>query len=108
VKEPFSVDRIEDFTAAQIERAAEDPSGFSTALVFSTKAEPPWNPFHLNGEAMEEQYFGLHHDLSPAAIANRLGGEIVWHQSDENGLEWAALLRFRRAVEARVELPEGR
>ena len=98
VKTPFAVDRLEDFTAAQIARAADDPGGYSTALVFSTKEEPPALPFHLNSTAIQERYFGLHHDLSSEAIARQLGGDIVWQRSD--GLEWAALLRFHRAVEA--------
>jgi hypothetical protein len=100
VKTPFDVDRIEDFTAAQISRAAEDPSGYSTALVFSTKEEPASLPFHLDSPAVEEQYFGLHHDLSPAAIARQLGGDIIWQRPD--GLEWVALLRFHRSVVARL------
>jgi hypothetical protein len=98
VKTPFDVDRIEDFTAAQIDRAAQDPSGFSSALLFSTKEEPASFPFHLSSPAMEEQYFGLHHDLSPATIARQLDGDIVWQNSDN--LQWAAILRFHRAVEA--------
>jgi 4-amino-4-deoxy-L-arabinose transferase-like glycosyltransferase len=98
VTTPWDVARIEDFTAAQIAKAAQDPSGYSAALVFSTKEEPPALPFHLNSPAVETQYFGLHKDLAPAAIARELGGDIVWQQSD--GLQWAALIRFHRAVEA--------
>jgi len=99
VKTPFDVDRIEDFTAPQIERAAQNPGGYSSALVFSTKEEPSALPFHLNSPASEEQYFGLHHDLSPMTIARQLDGDIVWQNVDE--LQWVAVLRFRRAVEAR-------
>jgi hypothetical protein len=105
VKTPFDVDRIEDFTLAQINKAADDPGGYSTALVFSTKEEPPSLPFHLNNSSMEEQYFGLHHDLSPETIAQRLHGELVWKRTDE--LDWAGLLRFHRAFEARLELPRN-
>jgi Dolichyl-phosphate-mannose-protein mannosyltransferase len=101
VKTPFDVDRIEDFTAAQIDRASRNPGGYSTALVFSTKEEPPALPFHINSSSMDEQYFGLHHDLSPAAIARRLGGDIAWQAPD--GLQWAAVLRFPRAVEAQLQ-----
>ena len=101
----FAVDRLEDFSAAQIARAAQDPGGYSTALVFSTKEDPPNLPFHLNSPAMEEQYFGLHHDLSPEAIAQQLGGEIVWQHRD--GLDWAAVLRFHRAFEASNVVTDG-
>ena len=100
VRTPFEVYRLEDFTAAQIDRAAENPGAYSSALVFSTKEEPASLPFHLNSPAMEEQYFGLHHDLSYTAIAQKLGGDIVWRQPD--GLEWAAVLRFHRAMDAQL------
>jgi hypothetical protein len=98
VQKAFAVDRLEDFSAAQIARAAQDPGGYSAALVFSTKEDPPNLPFHLNTPEMEEQYFGLHHDLPPEAIAQQLGGEIVWQHRD--GLDWAAVIRFHRAFEA--------
>jgi hypothetical protein len=52
---------------------------------------------------MEEQYFGLHHDLSPAVIAHQLDGDIAWQSSDD--LQWAAVLRFRRAIEAQANPP---
>ena len=41
MKTPYEVYRLEDFTAGQIDRAAEEPDGYSTALVFSTKYDPP-------------------------------------------------------------------
>jgi len=100
VKAPVDVERLEDFTAPQIARAAGNASAYSSALVFSTKQEPATLPFHLNSPAIEEQYFGLHHDLSPTQIAQQLGGEIVWQKSDD--LQWAAVLRFPRAVEANL------
>ena len=107
VKTPFEVARLEDFSAGQIERAAQDPGGYSAALVFSTKLEPHRLPFHLDSVvdsgAMEARYFGLHHDLPPGVIAARLHGTVVWERRD--GLEWAAVLRFNRAVEAQVEMP---
>jgi len=90
--------RLEDFTAAQIDRAAQQPGGYSSALVFSTKEEPAAMPFHLNSPSTEEQYFGLHHDLSAEAIARKLNGDLVWKNTDE--LQWVAVLRFRRSFEA--------
>jgi hypothetical protein len=100
VKSPFPVARLEDFTAAQVAQAAQDPGSYSTALLFSTKDEPAALPFHLNSPAVEQQYFGQHKDLSPIEIARILNGEIVWQRTD--GLEWAALLRFNHTVEARL------
>ena len=93
--------RLEDFTAAQIDRAAQTPGGYSSALVFSTKEEPGAMPFHLNSPAMEEQYFGLHHDMSAEAIASKLSGDLVWKGKD--GLQWAAVLRFHRSFEAQSQ-----
>ena len=100
VAAPFDVERLEDFTSQQVNRAAQDPGSYSTALVFSTKEDPIALPFHLSSPSMEEQYFGLHHDLSPGAIARQLGGDIVWQRSDD--LEWAAVIRFHRTVEAHL------
>lgn len=100
VKTPFDVDRLEDFTSTQINRAAQDPGGYSTALVFSTKEEPVALPFHLNSSSLDEEYFGLHHDLSPNAIARQLGGDIVWQSHDD--FQWAAVIRFHRTVEAQL------
>ena len=101
VKAPWDVYRLEDFTAAQIAKAAEDPSGYSTALVFSTKEEPAVLPFHLNSPKVESEYFGLHQDMSAQAIARQLHGDLVWERPDD--LEWAALIRFHRSVEAELK-----
>lgn len=109
VTTPFAVDRIEDFSLGQIERAAEDPGGYSVALVFSTKLEPHGLPFGLenvvDSGGMEERYFGLHHDLPAAVVASRLHGTVVWERRD--GLEWAAIVHFNRAVDARVDEPRS-
>jgi 4-amino-4-deoxy-L-arabinose transferase-like glycosyltransferase len=100
VKESYTVYRLEDFTSAQIDRAAGEPEKYSAALVFSTKYDPPSLPLSLGprSEAMDEQYFGLHHDLPPEAIALRLHGTLVWRRED-HGL-WIALIRFNRQIEA--------
>ena len=105
VKAPWDVYRLEDFTSAQIAKAAEDPSGYSTALVFSTKEEPAVLPFHLNSPKVESEYFGLHQDMSAPGIASQLNGELVWEHTDE--LEWAALIRFHRSVEAELGARPG-
>ena len=100
VKTAWDVDRIEDFTAAQIDRASKTPWEYSSALLFSTKEQPAALPFHLNSPATEEQYFGLHRDLSAPEIAHQLDGDLIWQTTD--GLQWAAVLRFHRAVEAQL------
>jgi hypothetical protein len=101
VKESYAVDRIDDFTQTQIERAAAEPEKYSAALVFSTKYDPPSLPLSLGprSEAVDERYFGLHHDLSPEAIALRLHGTLVW-QREDHGF-WIALIRFNRQIEAK-------
>ena len=101
VKQPWDVCAIDDFTATEIDRAAQEPQAYSAALVFSTKYDPP-SPLHLpGGEALEERYFGLHHDLAPERIAGQLGGALVWKR-DDDGM-WIALLRFNRQIEAKLE-----
>jgi hypothetical protein len=102
LKQPYDVDPIEDFSAAQIDRAAAAPEKYSAALVFSTKYDPP--PLLRLGpksEAMDERYFGLHHDLPPEAIAIELHGELVWKREDQG--MWIALIRFNRQFETRLE-----
>ena len=77
VKQPIDVARIEDFTPAQIGIAAQEPEKYSAALVFSTKYDPPSPLLSLGAksEALDEQFFGLHHDLRPETIARVLGAE---------------------------------
>ena len=96
LKQPFAVAPIEDFSAAQIARAAQEPEKFSAGLVFSTKADPSSPLFTLGqaSKAMDERYFGLHHDLPPEEIAIELHGTLVWKQEDHG--QWIALIRFKR------------
>lgn len=102
VKHAWDVYPIDDFSSAQVERAAQDPGRYSAALVFSTKYDPP--PLLNLGprsQALDERYFGLHHDLSPEAIARQLGGALAWKGTDQG--MWIAVLRFNRQFEARLE-----
>jgi 4-amino-4-deoxy-L-arabinose transferase-like glycosyltransferase len=101
--QPFAVYRLEDFTADQIARAAQEPEKYSAALVFSTKYDPPSLPLSLGpkAEAVDERYFGLHHDLPPELIALQLHGDLVWKQEDHG--QWIALIRFPRQYDARLE-----
>jgi hypothetical protein len=100
LKQPYDVYRVEDFTRAQIDRAAEESWKFSAALVFSTKFDPPHPLLSLGSKsaALDEKYFGLHHDLPPEQIAKRLGGELVWEKQDDG--QWVALIRFERVLNA--------
>ena len=101
VKQPWDVVAIDDFSAAQIARAAQEPQAYSAALVFSTKYDPASPLLRLGGEALDERYFGLHHDLPPELIAYQLSGTRVWKR-DQGGM-WIALIHFDHPVEARLE-----
>jgi 4-amino-4-deoxy-L-arabinose transferase-like glycosyltransferase len=107
LSQPYDVYRLEDFSAEQIARAAEEPGSYSAALVFSTKYDPASPLFTLGAKskALDERYFGLHHDLSPEAIARKLGGEVVWEKTDQG--QWAAVIRFNRQYDARVDSFSG-
>jgi 4-amino-4-deoxy-L-arabinose transferase-like glycosyltransferase len=107
LSQPYDVYRLEDFSAEQIAHAAEEPGRYSAALVFSTKYDPASPLFTLGAKskALDERYFGLHHDLSPEAIARKLGGEVVWEKTDQG--QWAAVIRFNRQYDARVDSFSG-
>jgi 4-amino-4-deoxy-L-arabinose transferase-like glycosyltransferase len=102
IHHPVKVDPIENFAFDQIQKAAADPGGYDTALVFSTKWIPPAGlpNFGLRTESIDTRFYDFHRDLTPHEIATLLHGDIVW-QREHNG-EWAAVLRFPRVVEARV------
>jgi 4-amino-4-deoxy-L-arabinose transferase-like glycosyltransferase len=104
--QPYDVYRLEDFSAGQIDRAAQEPEKYSTALVFSTKYDPQSPLFTLGprSRALDEQYFGLHRDLAPEAIAIQLHGALVWKQEDQG--QWVALIRFNRQYEAALQMPD--
>jgi len=93
VSSPVSVTSIDNFSIAQIQRAAQSGQPYDVALVFSTKYAPKWslNLGRLN-EAMDARFFGFHYDLDPAIIARLLDGRVVWREQ-RNG-EWAAVLHF--------------
>ncbi|MEI9968795.1 MAG: hypothetical protein WDM87_09280 [Terracidiphilus sp.] len=106
VKKPWDVVAIDDFSAGQIARAADETQAYSAALVFSTKYDPDSPLERLSGEALDERYFGLHYDLPPEEIARQLGGDLAWKQRDDDGM-WIALIRFNHPVEALLERGPG-
>jgi 4-amino-4-deoxy-L-arabinose transferase-like glycosyltransferase len=101
VKQPWDVVEIDDFSAPQIQRAAQESASYSAALTFSTKYDPPSLFPWIGEEALDERYFGLHHDLAPDRIASELDGSLIWRR-DDMGM-WIALIRFNHPVEARNE-----
>ena len=107
VRRPVASVAIDNFSADEIAKAAEESAGYDTALVFSTKWTPVANALSLSRhtEANDTRYFDFHRDLSPAEIAALLHGEVVWQASSHG--EWAAILRFQRRGQAenvKVEL----
>jgi len=108
ITHPVKVVSIQNFAIDQVEQAAQDPGAYDTALFFSTKWEPPPNRIDLGraNRQSDAKYFDFHHDLSPSEAAALLHGEVVW-QARSRG-EWAAVLRFPRAVNASLDAPRIR
>lgn len=101
----FKVVAVENFSPAQIAKAAAEPGKFDTALVFSTHYITP--AFHqyltTHPDSKRGREYLRNRDMSPLEIARALGGRIVW-QDDRDG-EWAAILQFKRRYDALVLPP---
>jgi 4-amino-4-deoxy-L-arabinose transferase-like glycosyltransferase len=104
-KFPIKGFSIEDFTRAQIARAAAEPERYDTAIVFTTHYTDPafrsWLLAHPNTRRGRD--FAATRDLSPNEIAALLGGQVII-TFDRHG-EWAAVLRFPRSYSARLAIP---
>jgi hypothetical protein len=102
VEQPVPVVAIDNFSFAQIQKAAQLSQPYTAALIFSTKYDPPHLPFSLGrrNEAIDTRFFDFHHDLSPPMIARLLEGTVTW-QAQRKG-QWAAVLHFDRPQEARL------
>jgi hypothetical protein len=98
---PMRVFRVENFTLEQVLSAVEVRSNFDVALVFSTKYEPPhsllehWRAW----EQLKTRFFGFHRDLPAAAVAQILGGEIVFSESRHR--QWVAVIALQKVEEAK-------
>ncbi len=93
VTKPLQVVSIDNFSLPALQKLNGSPESYATAIVFSTKYEPPgllslgrWS------RQQDERYFDLHYDLGPGAVAALLGGTVVWRE--QRGGQWAAVLRF--------------
>lgn len=100
---PIRVYPVVNFSFSNLQQAAADPGGFDTALLFSTKWEPPPGSLDMSrkNRPSDAKFFDFHHDLTPTQAAAMLHGEIVWQ--GRRGNEWAAVLHFPRIVTASVE-----
>ena len=64
--------------------------------MFSTKYEPPhplldrWKAW----ENVKRRFFGFHRDVPPAAVAQILGGHIVF--SEERQGQWIAVIEMEK------------
>ena len=96
VAQPFRVLRIEDFTPAEVARAAAARDQFDVALVFSTKYQPPhalledWAWW----QRIKARFFGYHRDLAPEEIAQRIGGRVLFHKESDG--QWVAVIVVER------------
>jgi hypothetical protein len=100
LKTPMHTVHMENFTAEEVAKAAANAEQYDTALVFSTKYDPPPGGLNLAGESRrnDTRFYDYHRDLLPGEIAARLGGRIAW-QEDIKG-EWAAVIEFPRGYDA--------
>jgi hypothetical protein len=97
---PMQVVRIENFSLDEILSAADVRSDYEVALIFSTKYEPGpalWDRWR-GWTALKTRFFGFHHDLPPAAVAQILGGRIVF--SEQRPGQWVAVIELERVEEA--------
>ena len=103
--QPIRTVSVENFSRTQLAKAVAAPGEYDTALLFSTKWEPPAGQGLLGqgSESSDVRYFDFHHDLSPAEAAAMLHGDIVWERHLRG--EWAAVLRFPRTVNAELIEP---
>jgi hypothetical protein len=97
---------IENFTATEVLKAKQAPDLFDTALVITTRYTTPGLRRYLlqHPDSQRGREFSAERDLAPAEIASILGGQIVW-QDNRDG-EWAAVIRFSRSYEARLQRPQ--
>jgi len=111
ITRPMRVVRIEDFSMDEILSAAdfrssEHDSNYEVALIFSTKYEPGparWDHWKAWTE-LKSRFFGFHRDLPAAAVAQILGGHIVF--SERRKGQWVAVIEMEKdevqAAEARM------
>jgi hypothetical protein len=103
VTRPVRVVRIEDFSLEQVLSAADFRANFDVALLFSTKYQPVhgmldrWKAW----EDLKTKYFGFHRDLPPSAIAQLLGGRIVF--AEERKGQWIAVIEMEKIENARLD-----
>ncbi len=107
ITRPMKVMQIENFSLDEVISAAEVRDKYEVALVFSTKYDPP-HPMLQHWPAwqdMKRRYFDYHVDLPPAAVAQILGGKIVY--SEEKQVQWVAVIEIEYADIQDARLSNG-
>ena len=99
----MKVMRIENFSFDEIQKTAQHPEDFDTAIVFTTHYVAPSLKRYLlsHPDSRVGRVVTANPDLSPPEIATILHGQIVWQSRNLDG-EWAVVLRFNRSYEARL------
>jgi hypothetical protein len=94
---------VENFSSDEIQKAAQHPEDFDTAIVFTTHYVAPSLQRYLlsHPDSRIGRVVTANPDLSPARIALMLHGQVVWRSPNLDG-EWAVVLRFNRSYEARL------
>ena len=110
VAKPMPVVRVENFSEAEMEQAAQATGKFDAVFLFSMKWQPPrplWTTLPF-GEALQQRFFDYHEDVTPERAATLLGGRIVSYHNHNN--EWVAIIVMERVEDARnrFELPGSR
>ena len=100
VKQPLTVASIENFSALEIERAAQATDQFDVAFLFPTKWQPPHPLFRSLpfGDELQERFFDYHEELLPQQVANILGGRMVRYLNRNN--EWVAIVVIEKVENA--------
>ena len=101
IRMPMQTVEIQNFTAEEVAKAAANGGAYDTALVFSTKYDPPPGGLRLGSD--RSGFYDYHRDLRPREIASALGGAVVW-QEERKG-QWAAVLAFPRGYDVRWIVP---
>ena len=101
VTRSIKVTPLENFTAAEINKAAQEPGKFDTALIFTTHYTSPALQRYLlqHPTTKRGREFAQERDLTPQEVAAILHGTVIV-EYERNG-ETAAVLRFSRSYEAR-------
>lgn len=94
---------VENFSFDEIQKAAQHPEDFDTAIIFTTHYVAPslQRYLHSHPDSRIGHVVTANPDLTPAQIARLLNGQIVWQSPNLDG-EWAVVLRFNRSYEARL------